>query len=490
MKALPATIIYAAQAHRQTSLYPPLGVGYLSATLKREGIPVRAVDLAIEEGDGWLAAAVPAGGETAVCVSFTTPYRDFTARLLEKIKRRAPRSTVIVGGPHPTILPEDALSLPGVDIAVRGEGELVLGPLLRSLAAGKGWEEVPGISYRGNGRVVHVGDTPRPEDLDALPFPDFDAFPIERYFRLKGFRELPVITARGCPMRCTFCQPTVNRIFGPRVRFRSPGSVVDEMEFLFRRYRLDLVFFSDDTFTADQGRVVAICEEMLRRRLNIFWRCASTVGLKRETLRAMRRSGCLVVSFGVESGSPLILRNVEKNITPEKTRETFRSCQELGLLTWAFLMVGNPGETRETVVATADLVREIKPFGSSVSVTLPLPGTRMHESALSAGMLFHRSDLEFDYLFSTSYKNMLHLEKLSPSEVLELKSWLERESAGSASRLRDILRLTLDRGTLKRLLIRIRRDPRFVRRVLVMLVRMLRVKSLRILNPRITSHHY
>lgn len=488
----PITLIYSARAHRQTSLYPPVGLGYLVSTLKEHGYRPRAIDLALEKDYSWLESITSPGKGCIYCVSFTTPYRDFTERIVRDIKKRAPGSTVIAGGPHPTILPEDTLSIPGVDIVVRGEGEVALTNLISAILKGgkTGFTEVEGISYREDGEIVHAGEPQRPTDLDSIPFPDFDAFPVERYFKEKGFRELPVITARGCPMKCTFCQPAVDKIFGPKVRFRSPENVVDELELISKTYNLDVVFFSDDTFTADQNRVVEICEEILKRKLNVFWRCASTVGLRRETLAVMRESGCITISFGVESGSPRILKNIAKNISCEKTIETFKFCKELGILTWAFLMVGNIGETRRTVGMTADLIREIRPFGSSVSIALPLPGTRLYEYAKDKNMLVSSDDIEFDYLFSSEYKNMVRLPDLSPEEVLKLKAELERSSAASAERFRDLIRMALRADMLKRVTKRVLKSPGFLMRLFKILGRVSITKSLRILNPHIVSHRY
>ncbi len=488
----PLTLIYVARAHRQTSLYPPLGLGYLVSVLKGRGYRPRAIDLALEKDDSSLKSIISRRRDRIYCLSFTTPYRDFSARVVREIKSCVPDGTIIAGGPHPTLLPEDTLNIPGVDVVVRGEGEAALPELITALLVGgkDGLSKVEGISYRSGGKTIHTGEPQRPADLDQIPFPDFGAFPVERYFEEKGFRELPLISARGCPMKCTFCQPAVDRIFGPKVRFRSPKNVVDELELIVKNYDLDMVFFSDDTFTADQNRVVEICEDIRKRKLKILWRCASTVGLRRETLAAMRESGCITMSFGVESGSPQILKNIEKNISCEKTLETFKFCKELGILTWAFLMVGNVGETGETVGMTADLVDRIKPFGSSVSIALPMPGTRLYDYARDRGMLTSRDDIEFDYLFSKDYKNMIRLGELEPAEVLRLKAELEKSSAASAERFRDLVGLALRTDVLKRLARRVRQNPGFLVRLLKILMRVSMVKSLRILNPQITSHQY
>lgn len=478
----PITFIYLAQAERQTNLYPPLGVCYLISSLKKVGFRTRVIDLTFDVNLLQLSSINEEDKGSIYCISFTTPYRNMAAHVIKKIKDNDPESTVISGGAHPTILPEDTMEIKGTDIAVIGQGDYVLPEVVKTIVSKADLKDVKNIRFKKNGEIIKTPTEDTVKNLDDLDFPSQGDFPIEEYFKRKGFRELSLITSRGCPMKCTFCKPAIDKIFGSKLLFRSVENVVDEIEMITKNYNLDSFFFSDDTFTMNQNMIIELCNEMMRRKINTFWRCASTVKVKKETLRVMRKAGCLSISFGVESGSPQILRNIKKNITIEETTETFKLCKELGIITWAFLMVGNPGETKETGEMTKKLVRKIRPFGSSVSITTPMPGTTLYDYAKKENMLASSADMDFDYLFSNSHQNMLKLPDLSRQKILLLKRELENTAAHSTERVRDILRLGCHFLTMKRLIIRILSNPGFIRTFFTFLLRIATIKSLNILN--------
>jgi len=479
----PVTFVYLAQSRRQTSLYPPLGIGYLVASLKKQGFSSRVIDLTFDEDLTQIKSLASNGSPSIYCLSFTTPYCQMAGRVASMIRQRDPDSFIVAGGVHATIMPDDVMAMDGMDIVVIGQGDQTLPELIRAVLSRTALEDVGGIWFRKEGRVIKNPARPVEWDLNDLPFPARDEFPLEQYFAHKGFRELSLITSRGCPMQCTFCKPAIDHIFGKKLLFRSAKNVVDEVERIVKDFDLDSFFFADDTFTMDQRHVEDICRELIKRKIRTFWRCASTVKVKRDTLRLMREAGCLSVSFGVESGSPQILKNIKKNISVEETISAFRNCKDLGMITWAFIMVGNVGETRETVEMTKGLLRTIRSFGASVAVVLPMPGTTLYQEACAGKMLASQDDLEFDYLFSKDFDNMLQLPDLSRQEVLDLKAELEQVAARSAERFRDFCGLVFHFPTLSRFLVRIIRSPRFLKTCFVFLFRSITIKSLNILNP-------
>ena len=479
------TFVYPTQAWRQTSVYPPLGISYLVSSLKARGFTSKVIDLAFDEDLTQIAALDREKKGGIYCISFTSAYRSMTGKIVRMIKDTDPSSTVIAGGPHPTIMPEDVLAIPGMDVVAGGEGDYLLPEIVKTILSKGDLAHINGIRFKRDGKIVTTSEEPNRAitDLDDLPFPSQESFPIEEYFSRKGFRELSVITSRGCPMQCTFCKPTLDKIFGKKLRFRSAGRVVDEIEMITKKYNLDSFFFADDTFTMDQNRTIDICNEMIKRKIHTFWRCLSTVKLKKETIQIMKKAGCLSVSFGVESGSPEILRNIRKNVYIEETIKTFKLCKEAGMITWAFLMVGNVGETRQTVEMTKGLVRKLRPFGCSVAVTTPLPGTDLYEYAKSKDMLTSEEDMDFDYLFSDSYQNILKLPDLTREEVLSLKKELEETAAQNAERWPILLKIACSHLTIKRILRRVIKNPGFIKILFVFLVRSATIKYLNILNP-------
>jgi radical SAM superfamily enzyme YgiQ (UPF0313 family) len=446
---------------------------------------IKVIDLTFDEDLAQLRVLNKADKGGIYCISFTSAYRSMTRQIAKMIKDADPMATLIAGGPHPTIMPEDTLEIPGVDIVVSGEGDYILPDVVKTVCYGGNLAEIKSIWFKKDGRIIKASEEAAKPivNLDDLPFPSQEGFPVEEYFRRKGFRELCVIAGRGCPMQCTFCKPTLDKIFGKRLRFRSAVSIVDEIEMIIKKYNLDSFFFADDTFTMDENRTIEICNEMIKRKIHTFWRCLSTVKLKKETTQLMRKAGCLSVSFGVESGSPEILRNIKKNVAIEDTIKTFKLCKESGMITWAFLMVGNVGETRHTVEMTKELVKKIRPFGCSVAVTTPIPGTELYEYAKSKNMLTSDEDMDFDYLFSDSYQNMLRLPDLTRDEVLSLKRDLEKTAAESMERWRDLLKIACNYLTIKRVILRMIKNPLFLKILFVFLVRSTTIKYLNILNP-------
>jgi len=307
-------------------------------------------------------------------------------RLTEMMKDQNPRLKVAFVGPHVTARPEQSLlASPAIDFVARKEFDYSV----RDFAAGKPIEEIPGVSYRLNGRVVHNPEATPIQDLDALPFAtdiykrDLDITKYNVPFLLNPF--VSFYTERGCPALCTFCL-WPQTLSGHPWRTRSADNVAAEVRRCLDHFpNMKEIFFDDDTFNIRKSRVVELCEKL--KPLNFTWSCTSRVTVDYETLKAMKDAGCRLLIVGYESGDPQILKNIKKGATVEQARIFTKNCKKLGLVIHGDFIVGLPGETPETIRRTIDFAKELDVETIQVSIAHPLPGTEFYDYVVKHGYL-------------------------------------------------------------------------------------------------------
>jgi anaerobic magnesium-protoporphyrin IX monomethyl ester cyclase len=366
---------------------PLIGLAYMAAVLEKNGYEVTVVDcpplnMTYEDLKREIVSFEPdIVGITSVTVTFSSALQ--AARV---IKESYPKALIVLGGPHVTVLDEQALSEhPETDVVVRGEGEQTMLELVDLVSESnlKNLDKVAGITFRKNGRIVHTPDRPFIENLDEMPYPAYKYFPLTKY-RYFGKLILPIISSRGCPFQCTFC--LAPRMAGKRFRARSPKSVVDELEWLRNTYKADAFTFHDETFTYDKKRVFEICEEIKGRNIGLPWDCSTRVDqVSRELLSAMRDANCQLVSFGVESGSQKILNAMKKGTTVERNEKAIRWAKEVGLSVSVSVIIGYPGETADTLKQTMDFIRRTKPDSVLISLATPYPGIELSDLMKDVG---------------------------------------------------------------------------------------------------------
>lgn len=320
-------------------------------------------------------------------VLFTsTPGFPGDIRLAEAIKQKNPNIKIAFVGPHVTTLPEESLKMcTAIDFVARKEFDYSV----TDFAKGKPLEEIAGISYRKNGRVVHNPDAPQITDLDALPDVvdiykrDLD---VPRYnvpFLLHPF--VALYTTRGCPAQCTFCL-WPQTLSGHPWRKRSTDAVAREMAKAKEYWPgVKEFFFDDDTFNIQKARTVELCEKL--KPLKLTWSCTSRVTTDYETLKAMREAGCRLLIVGYESGDPQILKNIKKGATVERARQFTKDCHKLGLTIHGDFILGLPGETRESIRRTIDFAKELDVETIQVSIAHAYPGTELFDFAKQNGFI-------------------------------------------------------------------------------------------------------
>jgi anaerobic magnesium-protoporphyrin IX monomethyl ester cyclase len=370
----------------------PVGPAYLAAVLEQHRRPVTIWDGQVHPGglDG-LAELLRAELPSVVGITCFTPMVPQTHAVAELVRNMLPDSAVVVGGTHPTVLPAETLEDANIDYVVRGEGEHTLPELLKAWERRTTLGNVLGISYRQDGTVVHTPDRPYEEDLDSLPLPARHLLPLDAY------RQVPdaaiarpiqaMITSRGCPHRCIFCSARLSS--GYRYRAHSPARVLEEMQLLIEEHGARQIIFLDDNLVVDRDRVREICERILERgyERRAVWTCAARADQVDEPLlHSMRRAGCRLISFGVETGSPRLMRLIKKGITLEQIRRAVAAARQAGIFVRGTFILGLPTETAEESRQTIAFAKELRIDSAKFSLATPYPGTELYAMAVAEGL--------------------------------------------------------------------------------------------------------
>ena len=360
--------------------YPPLGILYLSAFLKREGFSVDVFDATFRDfGD--FEATVKRVRPQIVGLYANIITRDNVLRLAQIAKANGVEF-VLAGGPDASEWCDHYFAN-GVDIIGISEGELTLQELIPWLQQKgmKDIEQVRGIVFLKDGRVHRTPPRQAITNLDSLPWPDRDALNMEEYFRAwkshHGESSVSLITARGCPFHCAWCS---SEVFGHTHRQRSPKDVVDEMLMLKQRYKPDIMWISDDVLTINKKWTHEFVREVKTRNAQHPYECLSRVDLvDYDILKGLRDTGCFRIWYGAESGSQKILDSMRKGTTVAQVREAARITQDVGMQAGFFILLGYPDETTADIRMTIDFLKETRPDVVGTSVAFPIKGTEFYQ---------------------------------------------------------------------------------------------------------------
>lgn len=371
---------------------PPLGLASIAAVLESDGHKVEILDSPLYDIENVeLEKEIGKRKPDMVGITGTTWTRFEQFDAAKASKSALPDVPVVLGGPHVTFAAVNTIErLKDVDFVIKGEGESPFRLLADIYPDEKKYKEIAGLAYKENGDVRDnpVGDFIM--DLDALPFPARHLLDIGSYKQtLFGKKATTVMTSRGCPIFCSFCSTSV--MWGQKNRRRSPSLVMDEIEGLIERYGLEAIWFFDDTLTLNRAHIVGILDEIEKRKLNFIWYCEIRVNtVDYNLLKRMRSLGCRFVSFGVESGSPEVLKRIHKGINLEQVRKVLDWCKELGIYTKAFFMFGLPDETFEDGIMTVRFIKEVKEKINDVALSAGcsiMPGTEVERYAKSKKLM-------------------------------------------------------------------------------------------------------
>ena len=388
--------------------YPPLGCFYLSSFLsKRNGVETKIVDFNIEDFSyERLSNIILNFVPDVIGISITTVLSANGFRIARYLKKEYPSTLVIMGGTHATMLPEDCLEV--CDVVVRGEGEITLSEIM----SGNDIRRINGVSYKVGERIVHNPKREFISNLDSLPFPKYELSELKKY---ASYPEVGVMSSRGCPFNCTFCYSSC--MWERKLRVRTPENIVDEIEYLRNEYGAKGIFFHDDTLNIPPERGIKICDEIVKRRLNkdMFFDCQLRVNrqfVSEELFRRLKQANFRKVFFGVESGSPKVLKALNKGITVSEVKRAVRISQVAGLETYGFFMVGNWNEGWLDVLETWKLIFETD-IRALFGVNTPFPKTVFYETLEKNGYMPDK----INWSMATTFLPLVRTDKMSRAEI-------------------------------------------------------------------------
>ncbi|MGD0831288.1 MAG: radical SAM protein [Terracidiphilus sp.] len=367
--------------------YPPLGILYICSHLRSRGFSIDVHDSTFSSQE-LLYKRLKDQTPSVLGVYANLMTRSKVVKILAEAKHNGWKT--VVGGPEPGAYVEEYLST-GADVVVMGEGEITMEELLPLLRdEKKRWETVQGIAFLDNGNQV-VRTPPRPQilDLDLLPWPEREVIDTGRYVETwrthHSMGSISLITARGCPYHCEWCS---HQVYGQTHRRRKPRFVADELEWLRKRYKPDMLWIADDVFTINHGWLQEWREQITSRSLHIPFECISRADrLTEDVVRTLAELGCFRLWIGSESGSQRILDRMKRGVTIEQVQRATKLCRQYGIQTGMFLMWGYEGEEIEDIESTIEHVRASRPDVFLTTVAYPIKGTPYFKRTQEHGLI-------------------------------------------------------------------------------------------------------
>ncbi len=422
----------------------PLGLLAIGSVLKRAGHQVKILDLRISNSpDEELDSVMSSFDPQVVGIGVMTIECKYGFVDAAKVKEINPEVTVVFGGPHCSHEPRFILNDPNVDLMVSGEGDLTIVELIDALEQGRGIENVPGIAYKKNGSYIRTADRPVIRDLDQFD-QEYNLINLERYFNFQSsmdffpvFRNkrfLPLVTSRGCPFKCTYCHD----IFDKSIQYRSPKAVVDEIEYLIKKYGVREFHIVDDVFNVNMKRAKIVLDAIIERNLNIH--ISFPNGLRAdffddELIDKMQRAGVYRMALGIESGSQRIQDMIKKDLDINIIYDVVEKLTRARMSVHGFFMLGFPSETRDEMKETIDFACDLGLTTANFSLVIPNPGTDLRQTFIES----RESNFEdfSEYTFDAASCNASEVEG---DDLVKLKREANRKFYLSMQRFRYVLR--------------------------------------------------
>ena len=404
---------------------PPIGLAYIGSYIKKHGYDYTAIDACGEalsqvrkvepNSDLMIQGLTPKEVINKVpkdvkVVGLTALFSHawFLARNIAfDIKKLYPNCIIVVGGEHPTALPENTLQKnDSIDVVVLGEGEETFLNLIECIDKNLDYRNVKGIAYKNeNGNIIMNERRTRITNIDDIPYPDWDNWSINEYIdhqQITGVnlgRGIPILGTRGCPYECTFCSN--DRMWTKRFIMRSPKNLVDEMEFMKKKYNVTAFSFMDSTFIINNKKIIAFCEELIKRDIGVSYQLPAGTrceAINQELVNFLAKSGLEKLSLAPESGSEEIRNIIKKKINYKKFIEVVKMLSKSKISVGCFIVIGFPEDNKKTIWQTIQLIFKLAALGVddiTVSQFTPYPGSVIYEELLKK--------VGFRYFFSNFF---------------------------------------------------------------------------------------
>jgi anaerobic magnesium-protoporphyrin IX monomethyl ester cyclase len=411
---------------------PPLGLAYVAGALEKANFPVEILDnYLLKRPIDYIKHEIKRLAPEIVGITCGSVTYQRCIETAKAVKEVLPSCKVVVGGWHPSYMPDSMLQHPEIDYVVMGEGERAIVELANSITKGEDNStiaKIPGLACR-QGETITKNAPKFIENLDEVPFPARHLLPMHLYAREMEFLGVkPIDTMnviRGCPYNCAFCE--TKRLWGSKCRAFSPPRVVEELDHLVSNYGTKGIYFVGDNFTIQKKRTIELCREIRKCDLDLEWVCDTRVDLiSRDLLKEMKDAGCRTIWFGVESGSPRILRKLNKGITLHQVVQAFKLCREEGIQISCSVMLGIPGETVNDMKATFNFAKKLDPDWCQFNIFIAYPSSALYDEIMTNGLYENAEDFakyvkteEFDYELLLKIQRRFHKDfNRSPKRIL------------------------------------------------------------------------
>jgi anaerobic magnesium-protoporphyrin IX monomethyl ester cyclase len=370
----------------------PIGLAYVAAALEKAGFQVEILDnYLLEKPINEVKLEIKRLSPEIVGITCSSATYSRCIETAKAVKETLPSCKVVVGGWHPSYEPDSMLQHPKIDYVVMGEGEHAMVELATHITKGgddRAIAAIAGVGYRQEGKIVK--NAPKfISNLDEIPFPARHLLPMHLYDRQIEYLNVKPVDnmniARGCPFNCAFCE--TRQLWGTTCRTFSPPRVLEEIKYLMTNFGTKGIYFINDNFTLRKKETSELCSLIRKNNLDIEWVCDTRVDLiSRELLKEMKAAGCKTIWFGGESGSPRILKKLNKGVTLEQTEHAFKLCREEGIQTACSFLLGIPSETAEDMEATFKFARKLDPDWCRFNIFVAVPGSALYKEVMQKGL--------------------------------------------------------------------------------------------------------
>lgn len=379
-------------SYETATIGPPLGLGYLGSVLNEEGHKVKIIDSIISNYNiNDVQKEIKKFDPDIVGITAVTPCIKKIYSILEYAKKNNPNCKTIMGGAHPTVMAKETLrDNPYLDTIVRGEGEITFKELL-DIKKKKEIFSVKGISFKLNDRLYENSDRKFIENLDKLPYPSHNLLSLNKYRINDSLKDFGLVgktgklystvsTSRGCPFGCIFCTST--QIWGKKWRGRSPENIINELKILIYKYKIKEIDFLEDTFTLNKRRTEKICKLIKEEGLDFSWICTTRVDLfDRHIALSLKKSGCHLICFGIESSSQVTLDFLQKGFVISDIKKAVKIAKDVGLNVIGSFILGSPYETKNMINNTISFAKKLNLHSARFPLLVPFPGTKIYKMA-------------------------------------------------------------------------------------------------------------
>lgn len=372
----------------------PLGICYIAAVLRQNNISVSIID-AEAENLSYEQIIKRLEDTNFVGITSTTVAFHRSLKLAKKIKEFNKNIFIAIGGSHVSAMPEMTIKFNYFDVGVIGEGEYIILELIQKLSNKKSYDGIDGIIFRKNGKIIKTKPRKPIENLDELPFPARDLLPDKNLYNPPPMNYLKkpvlsIITSRGCPNQCTFCD---HGVFGYKFRGHSAKRIIEEIKMLIKDYNAKEISIVDDTFTVNKERVFEFCKLLKQNNIKIPWNARiSENTVTKEMLNAMKEAGCWYIEIGIETGSPRVLKDIKKGTTLERIKNIVEYTNKLGFVIKGFFMLGHPTDTKESIEQTINFAKNIPITDIVTTIFTPFPSTESYLQTKKYGRFIHEQD--------------------------------------------------------------------------------------------------